>query len=234
MEIIKVKDQQSGSQKAFELIAQGLQNNAHVLGLATGSTPIKLYQEMVKSDLDFSQITSINLDEYIGLDADNPQSYHYFMNQNLFQFKKFKNSYVPNGVASDIDAEIKNYDQIIADNPIDIQILGIGQNGHIGFNEPKTPFDCTTHRVQLTQSTIEANARFFTDKNDVPKEAISMGIASIMKSKHIILMAWGANKAEAIYQTVKGPISEDCPASILQNHPHATIIVDEAAASKLD
>ncbi|MBA1433773.1 glucosamine-6-phosphate deaminase [Bombilactobacillus bombi] len=234
MKIITVPDQKSGSQKAFALIKNGLQDGAKVLGLATGSTPVMLYQEMVQSDLDFSKNTSINLDEYVSLPADNPQSYHYFMNQHLFQYKKFQHSYIPNGVAADISAEIKRYDQIIKENPIDIQILGIGQNGHIGFNEPQTPFDCTTHRVQLTQSTIEANARFFDNQDEVPKEAISMGIASIMQSKHIILMAWGANKAEAIYQTVKGPVTTACPASILQQHPQVTLIVDEAAAAKLN
>ncbi|NVY96623.1 glucosamine-6-phosphate deaminase [Lactobacillus sp. DCY120] len=233
MQVIKVADKVAGSQKAFEIIATGMQANAKVLGLATGSTPETLYQKMVDSELDFSQTTSINLDEYVGLTADNDQSYHYFMNQHLFQYKPFKNSYVPNGNASDLDAEAKHYDQLIDDNPIDIQILGIGQNGHIGFNEPGTPFDCGTHRVQLTQSTIDANARFFANEDDVPREAISMGIASIMKSKHILLLAFGANKADAIAKTVNGPVSEDCPASVLQNHPNATIIVDEAAAANL-
>lgn len=233
MKVITVKDKNEGGKKAFELIKQGIDNGAKVLGLATGSTPIPLYQEMVASDLDFSNMTSVNLDEYVGLPEGNPQSYHQFMKDNLFNKKPFKHSYVPDGNAADIEQAAKDYDQIIADNPIDIQILGIGRNGHIGFNEPGSSFDSTTHKVHLTESTIEANKRFFDDEKDVPRYAISMGIGSIMKGKQIILMAYGENKADAIKATIKGPVTDHVPASVLQNHKDAIIIIDEAAASKL-
>lgn len=233
MKIIPVINASLGSHKAFNLIQQGLQNHVQVLGLATGSTPILLYQEMAASKIDFSHTTTINLDEYIGLSSNNPHSYHYFMKQYLFGFKQFRNNYIPNGLTPDISQEIKNYDKVITDNPIDIQILGIGQNGHIGFNEPGTSFNSQTHCVNLSLSTRAVNSRFFKDKQAVPKKAISMGLASIMKSRYIILMAWGSNKADAISQMVDGPITEKCPASILQKHPHTIIILDSAAAAKL-
>ena len=156
------------------------------------------------------------------------------MQENLFQYKLFKESYLPNGLAEDLQVEAKHYDQIIEEHPIDFQILGIGRNGHIGFNEPGTPFDMTTHIVDLTQDTIEANSRFFDSMEEVPKQAISMGIHSIMQSKMVVLMAYGKDKADAINQMINGPISEELPASVLQNHPNVVVIVDEAAASELD
>lgn len=233
MQIIKVKDQVEGAQKGFEIFEAGLANDAKVFGLATGSSPIAFYQKLVSSDLDFTKCISVNLDEYVGLSADNDQSYHYFMQQNLFNQKPFAKSYVPNGLATDIPAELKRYDQVIADNPVDIQILGIGQNGHIGFNEPGSAFDSNTQEVQLTESTIKANARFFENEADVPTKAISMGIGSILKAKKIVLFAYGASKAEAIKGTVEGPQTTDVPASALQMHADVTLIVDEAAASLL-
>ena len=207
---------------------------AKTLGLATGSTPLAFYDEIRKSDLDFSDMTSVNLDEYVGLAADNDQSYHYFMQENLFRAKSFKESFLPNGLASDLQEETRRYDQVIAEHPIDFQILGIGHNGHIGFNEPGTSFDVTTHVVNLTEDTIKANSRFFDSIDDVPKQAISMGIQSIMQSKMIVLMAYGQGKADAIKQMIEGPVTEDLPASVLQKHPNVVVIVDEAAASALD
>ena len=233
MNIIRVKDAAEGGKKAFELIQEGLNAGAKVFGLATGSTPETLYKEMVASDLDFTECTSVNLDEYVGLSGDNDQSYRYFMNKHLFDQKPFKATYVPNGKAEDLEAECAKYEEIIANNPIDIQILGIGENAHIGFNEPGTPFDAHTQVVQLTESTINANKRNFEKVEDVPTTAISMGIGSIMKSKKIILMAFGEAKAEAIANTINGGITVDVPASVLQNHADVTIIIDEAAASKL-
>lgn len=233
MQIKIVKDKLAGGEAAFEMIKAGMANNAKVLGLATGSTPITLYDKMTASDLDFSNMVSVNLDEYVGLPASNDQSYHYFMNEHLFSKKPFKATYVPNGEAKDVEAEVERYEKIIADNPIDIQILGIGRNGHIGFNEPGSPLDGPTHKVALTQSTIDANARFFENESDVPRYAISMGIGSIMKSKEIILMAYGEDKADAIQATVEGPVTNHVPASVLQNHANVTLILDEAAASKL-
>lgn len=234
MKVIRVNNQVEGGKKAFELLKAEMENGIKTLGLATGSTPLSFYNELANSDLDFSEMTSINLDEYVGLAAENDQSYHHFMQKNLFQYKPFKESFLPNGLATDLQAEAKYYDQIIAEHPIDFQILGIGRNGHIGFNEPGTPFDMTTHIVDLTQDTIEANSRFFDSMEEVPKQAISMGINSIMQSKMVVLMAYGKDKADAINQMINGPISEDLPASVLQNHPNVVVIVDEAAASELD
>ncbi|KRM71704.1 glucosamine-6-phosphate deaminase [Lacticaseibacillus brantae] len=233
MEIIRVKDANEGGKKAFEIIANGMQNGAKVLGLATGSTPVPMYKEMTDSDLDFSNMTSVNLDEYVGLGGDDAQSYRFFMNDHLFNHKPFKETFVPNGKASDLAAECKRYDQVIADHPIDIQILGIGRNGHIGFNEPGTSFTSSTHLVQLTQSTINANKIYFDKVEDVPTQALSMGIGSIMKSKKIILMAFGDAKADAIKGMIDGKVSEDLPASVLQNHADVTVIIDDAAGSKL-
>ncbi len=231
--IIRVKDAEEGGKKAFELIKEGIENGAQVLGLATGSTPETLYQEMVKSDVDFSNCVSINLDEYIGLSGDNDQSYRYFMNSHLFNQKPFKATYVPNGKAEDLAAECRHYEEILANHPIDIQILGIGENAHIGFNEPGTPFDAPTQVVELTESTINANKRNFEKIEDVPTTAISMGIGSIMKSKKVILIAYGEAKAEAIANTVNGDMTTDVPASVLQNHPDVTVIVDEEASKRL-
>ncbi|MBO0472996.1 glucosamine-6-phosphate deaminase [Enterococcus ureasiticus] len=233
MEIIKVANAEEGGKKAFELIKEGMNNGAKVLGLATGSTPETLYKEMTASDLDFTNMTSVNLDEYVGLGGDDDQSYRYFMNDQLFNKKPFKNTYVPNGKAEDLAAECKHYESIIDGNPIDIQILGIGQNGHIGFNEPGTPLDSLTHVVELTESTINANKRNFEKVEDVPTRAVSMGIGSIMKGKKMILMAYGEAKADAIKGMIDGPVSVDLPASALQNHSDVVVIIDEAAASKL-
>ena len=234
MKVIIVKDQNAGGKEAFKLYENEMQNGAKVFGLATGSTPITTYEELVASDLDFSDCISVNLDEYVGLTPDNDQSYHYFMNEHLFKYKKFKHSYVPDGTNMDAAAETARYDKIIEENPIDLQLLGLGRNGHIGFNEPGTPFDSTTHKIKLTQSTIDANSRFFEREEDVPKEAYSMGIGSIMTAKHILLEAYGDKKAEAIQKMIQGPVTTDVPASVLQNHPNVTVIIDEAAAALLD
>lgn len=233
MKIIKVEDSLEGGKVAFDLLFEKLAAGAKTLGLATGSTPITLYQEIVKSDLDFSDMISINLDEYVGLPVDNDQSYDYFMREHLFNAKPFNQNFLPNGLAEDLDAEVKRYDAVIENHPIDVQVLGIGRNGHIGFNEPGTSFDITTHLVDLARDTIEANSRFFDSIEDVPKQAISMGIASIMKSKTILLLAFGEGKADALAQMVNGPVTENLPASILQNHPDVIVIADQAAASKL-
>ncbi|EFR43988.1 glucosamine-6-phosphate deaminase [Streptococcus pseudoporcinus] len=233
MKVIHVKNQVEGGQVAFSLLKEAIANGAKTLGLATGSTPLAFYNEVVASDLDFSEMTSINLDEYVGLPKDHSQSYNYFMKEHLFNDKPFKESFLPNGLATNLAEETKAYDKIIANHPIDFQILGIGRNGHIGFNEPGTSFEMTTHVVNLEESTIEANSRFFETINDVPKQAISMGIASIMLSKTIVLMAFGKDKAEAIKKMVSGPVSEDLPASILQKHKDVVVIVDEEAASAL-
>ncbi|MBJ7691968.1 glucosamine-6-phosphate deaminase [Weissella confusa] len=232
MKILQVKDQQAGGRAGYDVFAEAVKNGAHVFGLATGSTPISIYDELKASDLDFSDKISINLDEYKGLPGTHEQSYRYFMNEHLFNAKPFKESYVPDGMA-DSETETKRYEGIIDANPIDLQILGLGQNGHIGFNEPGTPFDSLTHEVTLTESTIEANARFFEHEDEVPRYAYSMGIGSIMKAKEILLVAYGAAKADAVAAMIEGPVTEDMPASILQKHANVTVIIDEAAGAKL-
>ncbi len=233
MKIDIVANQAEGGRLAFELIAQKLQEGMKTLGLATGSSPLTLYANLAQSSLDFSQVTTINLDEYVGLSADNPQSYHYFMQEHLFQYKPFSAHYLPDGQAQNLSLAAIAYDEVMAKHPIDLQILGIGRNGHIGFNEPGTPFDSQTHVVDLAPSTIAANSRFFANEDEVPKQAISMGIASIMQAKSIILFAYGLEKAEAIKRMVTGPVTEDMPASILQKHPDVRLIIDAAAASAL-
>ncbi len=233
MKVIVVKNQDEGASLAFSILKEKLAAGARVLGLATGSSPLAFYKLLRESELDFSDLTSVNLDEYIGLDETSDQSYIYFMKENLFNAKPFKQSYLPNGLAEDSQAEADHYNEILAEHPIDFQILGIGRNGHIGFNEPGSSFDGKTHIVDLAPSTIEANSRFFEHADQVPKQAISMGIANIMAAKTIVLMAYGAEKADAIQATVEGPVTEEVPASILQNHDDVVLILDEAAASKL-
>lgn len=234
MHVQIVSNKQAGGQAGFHVFEDALHNGAKVLGLATGSTPVTIYDELVASDLDFSQLTSVNLDEYVGLNADHPQSYHYFMQQHLFHAKPFAHSYVPDGANTDAEAATRAYDDIIAANPIDLQLLGLGQNGHIGFNEPGTAADSTTHKVTLTESTIAANARFFDNADEVPRYAYSMGIGSILKAKQILIVAYGEAKAAAVKDMIQGPVTTDVPASFLQTHPNVTVILDEAAASQLD
>lgn len=233
MKVHVVENQAEGAALAFNLLKEKLAGGAKVLGLATGSSPLEFYKLIRESDLDFSDLISVNLDEYVGLGEESNQSYIYFMKEQLFNSKPFKQSYLPNGLAEDAAAETARYNQILADNPIDFQILGIGRNGHIGFNEPGAPFDGQTHLVDLAPSTIEANSRFFETIEEVPKQAISMGIANIMAAKTIVLMAYGPEKADAIKATVEGPVTEQVPASVLQNHDDVVLIIDEAAASKL-
>lgn len=231
---VKVFDNDVEAGKAaFEIIKQGMDNGATTLGLATGSTPVQMYKAMTSSDVDFSNMTSVNLDEYVGMAPDNDQSYRYFMQSHLFDAKPFKETFVPNGLAADPDEETKRYNKVIADHPIDIQVLGIGRNGHIGFNEPGSPFDAETRKVPLTQSTIDANARFFEHEEDVPRFAYSMGIKSILKSKKILLLAFGEDKADAIQKMIEGPVTNHVPASVLQNHDDVIVLIDKAAASKL-
>ncbi|WP_155969536.1 glucosamine-6-phosphate deaminase [Streptococcus ruminantium] len=234
MKIHIVKNQAEGATVALNLLREKLANGAKVLGLATGSSPLEFYRLIRESELDFSDVTSVNLDEYVGLDENSDQSYVHFMKENLFNAKPFKQSYLPNGLAEDVAAEAARYNQILSENPVDFQILGIGRNGHIGFNEPGASFDGQTHLVDLAPSTIEANSRFFQTADEVPKQAISMGIANIMAAKTIVLMAYGSEKAGAIKATVEGPVTEEVPASILQKHEDVVLIIDEDAASKFD
>ncbi len=233
MNIIEVKDQVEGGKVAFDILKEKLQEGAQTLGLATGSSPLEFYKQIRESDLDLSNLTSVNLDEYVGLTGDDPQSYRYFMEKNLFDAKPFKESFLPLGVEETADQEVERYNQILQEHPVDLQILGIGRNGHIGFNEPGTPFDSQTHLVHLDASTIEANSRFFDKIEDVPTQAISMGIANILAAKSIVLFAYGESKAQAIKGTVEGEKSPEVPASALQEHPDVTIIADKEALSLL-
>lgn len=239
MKIISAPDYQSMSRKAANIIsAQVILFPHSVLGLATGSTPIGVYRQLIdwyqKGDLDFSKVHSVNLDEYCGLSGKHEESYRYYMDTNFFSHINLpaKNTYVPNGLAEDIDAECRRYDQIISElGGIDLQLLGIGHTGHIGFNEPDEDFDKTTHSVKLKQKTIDANARFFKSADEVPKYAITMGIKAIMQAKKLLLVANGAGKAEILYRSLFGPITPHVPASILQLHNDVTVVADEDALS---
>ena len=236
------KDYNDVSRKAANIMsAQIIMKPDAVLGLATGSTPVGMYKQLIewykKGDLDFAKVTSVNLDEYKGLSGDNDQSYRYFMNTNLFDHVNIDKTktYVPNGLEEDSEKACADYNAIIRSvGGVDMQLLGIGGNGHIGFNEPGTPFTEETHIVELTEKTRSDNARFFdNDINQVPTHAITMGIATIMKAKKILLVASGANKADAVAAMVNGPVDPACPASVLQNHADVVVVVDEAAAAKL-
>lgn len=211
-----------------------------VLGLATGSTPLSTYKTLVEKyengDLDFSKVTSVNLDEYKGLSGDNDQSYRYFMNTNLFDHINIDKSrtFVPNGLEPDSEKACKEYDAIVASvGGVDIQLLGIGHNGHIAFNEPAPAFSKGTQCVDLTQSTIDANKRFFEKEEDVPRQAYTMGIGTIMSAKKILLIAAGEEKADIMAKAFAGPITPEVPASVLQLHPDVTVVGDKAALSKL-
>ncbi|EHN59181.1 glucosamine-6-phosphate deaminase [Oenococcus kitaharae] len=233
MEIKLVQSQTEGGQIGLQIFKEALLKGANSFGLATGSTPISIYEAISASNLDFSKTVSINLDEYVGISADHPESYHYFMREHLFGKKPFAHSFVPNGQAADLKSETESYDKIINDHPIDLQLLGLGQNGHIGFNEPGTSFTSKTHIVNLTENTIRANSRFFESEDQVPKQAISMGIASILQAKEILIAAYGQNKAQAVRDFIQGPVTEAVPASVLQKHPNVIVILDPAAASLL-
>ena len=233
MNVLTFDTADQAADKAFEIFKDALNKGANVFGLATGSTPEPLYEKLVASDLDFSNATSVNLDEYYGLAGDHPQSYRYYMQEKLFDHKPFKETFLPDGTNSDVAGEIESYNQILADHPVDLQLLGLGSNGHIGFNEPGTDFDQRTVLADLTDETIEANKRFFDSIDEVPKQAFSMGIASIMDAKEIVLMAFGEQKADAVKQMIEGPVTNEVPASILQNHSHVTVLLDKEAASKL-
>lgn len=239
MKIYQAKNYQEMSRKAANIIsAQIIMKPDAVLGLATGSTPIGTYQQLIdwykKGDLDFSEIRSVNLDEYKGLSADNDQSYAYFMRTNLFDSVNIKkeNTYIPNGLEEDIAKECARYNSIIHIlGGIDLQLLGLGGNGHIGFNEPGAAYEKETHCVKLTENTIQANSRFFEKPEDVPRYAYTTGIKNIMQAKRILLIASGENKADALYRSLFGPITPTVPASILQLHNNVTVVADEAALS---
>ena len=237
MRIYVEKDYAAMSRRAANIIsAQIILKPDSVLGLATGSSPIGTYKQLVErynnGDLDFSGVRTVNLDEYKGLNRDNSQSYYYFMHENLFKHVNINpaNTNIPNGLAKDASAECARYDQIIQElGGVDLQLLGIGHNGHIGFNEPCDFFEKLTHEVALSERTIEANSRLFASKDEVPTHAYTMGIQSIMQAKHVVLIASGSDKAEIIKKAFFGPVTPSVPASVLQFHNNVDIVVDEAA-----
>lgn len=241
MEVIKTKDYEAMSEKACTIVKDAIKTKDHpVLGLATGSTPEGLYERLIQTyktgQVSFEKVTTFNLDEYIGLSPEDENSYHYYMKEKFFKHidLPIEQSNVPKGDTGDAGHACKDYEALIRDaGHVDLQILGLGVNGHIAFNEPGTPFDSRTQVVDLTQSTRDANARFFDSMDDVPTQAITMGIESIMESKEIILLASGMKKADAVAKLINGDVSEAFPASILQKHPNVTVIADEEALSKV-
>jgi glucosamine-6-phosphate deaminase len=241
MRVYKTEHYDDMSLRAARIMAaQLLKKPGSVLGLATGSTPVGLYSKLIEwyneGILDFSQAQSVNLDEYVGLDGSHDQSYRYFMHKNLFERVNIlpENTHVPDGKSADPAAEGAHYAALIrALGGIDLQLLGIGRNGHIGFNEPGDAFIPGTHLVNLAQSTVEANARFFEHIDLVPRQAITMGIADIMQAKQVLVTVSGADKADAVYAAFHGPVTPSCPASILQLHPDVILVGDKAALSRL-
>lgn len=232
--------QQVGQAAATLIAAQLIRKPNSVLGLATGSSPIPCYQQLIamhrQGIVDFSGVTTFNLDEYVGIPEDHPCSYHRFMDEQMFQHVNIRRDavHVPSGLSSDLNAVAAAYDQaIVQAGGIDLQLLGIGHNGHIGFNEPGSRFIYGCHVVELTQSTIEANTRFFDSEADVPRKAISLGIGSIMNARQVLLIATGADKAEAVRLSVQGEVDPQVQASILQTHPNTIFLLDRAAASRL-
>lgn len=240
MKVIVCKNTEELANEALKVMLDVIKSKeSPVIGLATGSSPIGLYNAMIRDHKEngtsYANVKSVNLDEYVGLGIESDQSYVYFMNDNLFKSIDIdkNNTNLPNGKADDMNAECIRYTALLDSMPQDIQLLGIGGNGHIGFNEPGTPFNSTTHIVELQERTRIDNARFFSSLDEVPTHAITMGIKNIMNAKKILVVANGKGKADAVYSMVKGEITESCPASVLQNHNDVIVIVDEDAASKL-
>lgn len=237
MRIYRATDYKDMSRKAANIIsAQVIMKPNCVLGLATGSSPIGTYQQLIewynKGDLDFAEVKSVNLDEYKGLPKSNDQSYYYFMNHNFFQHINIKpeNTNIPDGTEPDSDKECARYNRVIEQvGGIDLQLLGLGHNGHIGFNEPEQAFEKMTHCVDLQPSTIEANKRFFENEDDVPRQAYTMGIKTIMQAKKILLIVSGESKADILHDALYGPVTPHVPASILQLHNDVTVVADAAA-----
>ena len=242
MRIVKTTDYKDMSRKAANIIsAQIIAKPDCVLGLATGSTPIGTYEKLVKrykkGDLDFSQVRTVNLDEYKGLTRDNDQSYYYFRHEHLFNHVNInkERTFLPDGTEADSEKACKAYEEIIRSvGGADLQLLGMGHNGHIGFNEPSDHFEKETHCVDLAESTIQANKRFFASEADVPRQAYTMGIGTIMSAKKILIVISGADKAETVKKAFFGPITPQVPASILQLHPDVVVVADEAALSKVE
>ena len=240
MKIVVTKDYEELSAKAAKIMLDVVKEDPYaVLGLATGTTPLGLYGHMIKdhekNGTSYAHVRTVNLDEYQGLPRTHAQSYAYFMRKNLFEGLKIdpENTNIENGMAADEEKECARYDALLERLPRDIQLLGLGSNGHVAFNEPGTPFSSGTHVVTLAESTVKDNARLFSDISEVPRKAFTMGIRQIMQAKKILILASGANKADAVFKMVKGEVTEQVPASVLQLHPDCILIADKEAAAKL-
>lgn len=241
MQIIVEKNYEHVSKRAAELVTEMVTvSTKFVLGLPTGSTPIGLYKELIRKvatqELSFKHVTTFNLDEYIGLPPSHPQSYHSYMLDKFFKHVDLNlgDTNIPSGISDELDKECRAYDKKICDSGgIDLQVLGIGQNGHIGFNEPGVSFNKMTHVVKLSAQTRQANSRFFDTINEVPSHAITMGLQNILNSRKIVLLASGGSKNKAVYEMIQGPVTENCPASILQLHQDCTLILDKEAANSV-
>jgi len=227
MKIITVENQEQGAEKVLEMMKEQLDaGKLDVLGLATGSTMIPIYKQWVESDLSFENVTTFNLDEYVGLEANDKNSYSFFMDEHLFGKKKFKKTYVPNGVAEDLEAECVAYEELLSQHPLDVQFLGIGVNGHIAFNEPGTSFDSVTHIAQLTDSTLGVNSEYFDNDKQIPDTALTMGIGSVLAAKKIILLVFGEKKRFALEKLMEGKTTTEYPVTSLIKHNDVTVITD--------
>jgi glucosamine-6-phosphate deaminase len=224
---VKVENAEKGAEQAYRIIKDELEHDRlNVLGLATGSTMIPVYDKLTQSELDFSHVSTFNLDEYVGISADNPNSYAYFMNEHLFAKKDFKETHIPNGMAENLEAECATYEKLLTTHPLDIQFLGVGENGHIAFNEPGTSADSVTHVTQLTDSTLGVNSQYFGDDERIPETAMTMGISSIMGAKKLILLAFGEKKRAALTKLVEGTVTAEWPITELLKHEDLIVITD--------
>lgn len=227
LKLEKVSNPDEGAEVLFNIIKEDLERDQlHVLGLATGSTMIPVYKKWVESDLDFKNVTTFNLDEYVGISPESPNSYAYFMREHLFNSKEFKQVNKLNGLAEDLDEECANFEALLNENPLDIQLLGVGENGHIAFNEPGTRFDSVTHVAKLTDSTLNVNSAYFANDEKIPDTALTMGIQSITNAKKLVLLAFGEKKRPAIEKLLEGEITPEWPITKLLHHDNLIVITD--------
>lgn len=227
LNVIRVVNPMDGAEQLYKLVKEQLEKDQlQVIGLATGSTMIPVYQKWAESSLDFSNVITFNLDEYVGIQASSPNSYAYFMNHHLFSKKKFKETHIPNGMASDLEKECANYEALLKEHPLDLQLLGVGENGHIAFNEPGTSFDSVTHVATLTESTLGVNSQYFENDEKIPETALTMGISSILAAKKIVLLAFGEKKRAAIEKLSEGVITTEWPITKLLHHDDVIVITD--------
>ena len=227
LKLIKVESPTQGAEQVYEIIKDELESGRlNVLGLATGSTMVPIYDKWIESDLDFTNIVTFNLDEYIGIPASSPNSYAYFMNEHLFDKKEFRKTNIPDGMAEDLAEECEAYEELLQEYPLDLQLLGVGENGHIAFNEPGTSFDSVTHVAHLTESTLGVNSQYFENDEKIPETALSMGISSILGAKKIVLLAFGEKKRAAIEKLLEGNVTTEWPITKLVDHKDVIVITD--------